>query len=66
MENPQREPLDEKIYCQTPVLGLGLGVNFVFPPSQQLTTTPTKIYQNEMYYKLEIWQLDLTYKIITR
>ena len=39
---------------------VGLGVDFDFPPSQQLTT-PTKIYQKEMYYRLEIWQLDLTH-----
>ena len=27
-------------FCQTPVLCLGLGVDFVFPPSQQEVTNP--------------------------
>ena len=44
---------------------VGLGVGFVFPPSHQ-QLTPTKIYQKKMYYRLEIWQLDLTHKIKTR
>ena len=27
---------------------------------------PSKIYQKELYYRLEIWHLDLTHKIKTR
>ena len=45
---------------------VGQGVDFVFPPSQQQLTTLTKIYQKEMCYRLEIWQLDLTHKIKTK
>ena len=30
------------------------------------TRTPTKIYQKEVYYRLEIWHRDLTHKIKTR
>ena len=44
---------------------VGLGVDFVFPPVTT-TTTLTKIYQKEIYYRLEIWQLDLNHKIKTR
>ena len=40
-------------FCQTPVLGLGLGVDFVFPLSQeeeeQEEEPPTKIYKKEEY-----------------
>ena len=46
---------------------VGQGVDFVFPPSQeQQLTTLTKIYQKEVYYRLEIWNLALTHKIKTR
>ena len=39
---------------------VGLGVDFVFPPSQQVTSNPHQIYQKKMDYRLEIWQLDIT------
>ena len=35
------------------------GVDFIFPPSQeQVTATPTKIYQKEVCYRLGIWNID--------
>ena len=46
-----------------------LGVDFVLPLSQEEEEEqepPTKIYQKEVYYGLEIWHLDLTHKIKTR
>ena len=54
-------------YCQTPVLGLGLGVDFVFPLSQQEQQEQqeeeqplTKIYMKEEYYRPNlngVWHL---------
>ena len=45
-----------------------LGVDFVLLLSQeeQEEEPPTKIYQKEVYYGLEIWHQDLTHKIKTR
>ena len=49
-----------------------LGVDFVLPLSQEeqeeeeQEEPPTKIYQKEVYYGLEIWHQDLTHKIKTR
>ena len=48
-----------------------LGVDFVLPLSQEeeqeeQEEPPTKIYQKEVYYGLEIWHRDLTHKIKTR
>ena len=47
-----------------------LGVDFVLPLSQEEQEEeqeeeepPTKIYQKEVYYGLEIWHLDLTHNI---
>ena len=34
-----------------------VGVDFVFPPSQEVTTR-TKIYQKEVCYRLGIWHID--------
>ena len=53
---------DDLCFCQPPVLSLGLGVDFVFPPSQELIKQKialTKIYQKEVYYILCIWYLAL-------
>ena len=53
-------------FCQTPVLGLGIGVDFVFPPSQVTSNkslTLTKIYLKEVKYRQGIWHLDLTHKL---
>ena len=33
--------------------------------STRTRTTPTKIYHKEVYYRLEIWHVDLTHKIKT-
>ena len=55
------------IFCQSPYslsLVFRLGVDFVLPLSQE--EPPTKIYQKEVYYGLEIWHLDLTQKLKTR
>ena len=71
-----------KYFCRTPVLGLGLGVDFGFAkngqsprnrmaePPQPMEEPPQqepspKIYQNEMYYRLGIWYIDLTHKTNT-
>ena len=46
-----------------------LRVDFVLPLSQEQEEEeepPTKIYQKEVYYGLEIWHQDLTHKIETR
>ena len=34
---PTEKTTNKHYFCRTPVLGLGLGVDFVFPPSQQLS-----------------------------
>ena len=46
-----------------------LGVAFVLPLSQEQEEQeepPTKIYQKEVYYGLEIWHRDLTHEIKIR
>ena len=51
------------------ILVFKLGVGFVLPLSQEEQEEeepPTKIYQKEGYYGLEIWHLRLTHKIKTR
>ena len=72
-----------RCFCRTTVLGLGLGVDFVFAkngqslrnrmaePPQPMAEPPQpepspKIYQNEVYYRLGIWYIDLTHKTNTR
>ena len=62
------------LFCQTPVQAQQLSPSrtrswLCFPPVTTTRTTrrrtPTKIYQNEVYYRLGIWNIDLTHKIKT-
>ena len=48
-------------YCQTPVLGLGLGVDFTFANNNK-KNPPPKFSKKEQYYGNEIWHTDLTHK----
>ena len=45
---------------------VGLGVDFVFPPSEEQQEPPTEIYQIEVHYRLEILHWDSTHEIKTR
>ena len=51
--------------CQTPVLGLGLGVDFIFPLSQQeeqQQEEPSPNFPHKgRYYGSQIWDTDLPY-----
>ena len=59
--------LHSKLANPTELLLDGVGVDFVFPPSQITTrANPTKIYQKEVYYRLGIWNIDLNHKTNNR
>ena len=56
--------------CRTPVLGLGLGVDFVFAKNGQSLhnrmAEPPQPEPSSVYYRLGIWYIDLTHKTNTR